>query len=111
METLKAIYIALAVLVVGAVLVALARALRSRRGPSSSFQAEDIILEEAEITVPVAPGLTGKALVRKHGAPREVSVRATSGASAYARGARVRIIDYQDDCYLIEAADEEHLVR
>ncbi len=109
METLKAIYIALAVLGGGVVLVVLARALRSRRDPSSSFRAEDFILEEAEITVPVAPGLTGKAVVRKRG--DEVPVRATNGASAYARGSRVRIIDYQDDCYLIEAADEEHLVR
>lgn len=111
METLKVIYVALAVLAGGVALVVLAKALRSRRDPSSSFRAEDFILEEAEITVPVAPGLAGKAVVRKRGAPSEVSVRATSGASAYARGARVRIIDYQDDCYLIEAADEEHLVR
>ena len=113
METFQAIYAALAVLGVGLAVLALAKGLKSlaRRERPSSFQAEDFILEEAEITVPVAPGLTGKAEVRKYRSVSEVSVMATSGAAAYARGARVRIIDYQDGCYLIEAADEEHLVR
>lgn len=97
----------------GLALAVLARGLSllASRDRSSAFRAEDFILEEAEVTTPVAPGLRGKAVVRKGGPPCEVFVRATSGAAAYARGARVRIIDYQEDCYLIEAADEEHLVR
>lgn len=97
----------------GIAIAALARGLRSlaRRDLDSSFRAEDFILEEAEVTVPVAPGLMGKAVVRKYGALSEVFVKATSGAAAYARGAKVRIIDYQEDCYLVEAADEEHLVH
>jgi hypothetical protein len=97
----------------GVAIAALAKGLRSlaRRDLDSSFRAEDFILEEAEVTVPVAPGLMGKAVVRKYGALSEVFIKATSEAAAYARGAKVRIIDYQEDCYLVEAADEEHLVH
>jgi membrane protein implicated in regulation of membrane protease activity len=97
----------------GVAIALLARALRKflRRDLDSSFKAEDFLLEEATITVPVAPGLVGRAMVRKFGAQAEVYVRATSGGSAYERGARVRIIDYQDDVYIVENADEEHLVR
>ena len=61
--------------------------------------------------MPVAPGLVGRALVRKFGAEAEVYIRAASGDRAYERGASVRIIDYQDDVYTVENADEEHLVR
>lgn len=97
----------------GVAIALLARALRKflRRDLDSSFKAEDFLLEEATITVPVAPGLVGRAMVRKFGAQAEVYVRATSGDTAYERGARVRIIDYQDDVYFVENADEEHLVR
>ena len=97
----------------GVAIAVLARVLRKflRRDLDSSFKAEDFLLEEATITVPVAPGLVGRAMVRKFGAQAEVYVRATSGDTAYERGARVRIIDYQDDVYIVENADEEHLVR
>ena len=97
----------------GVAIAVLARLLRKflRRDLDSSFKAEDFLLEEATITVSVAPGLVGRAIVRKFGAQAEVYVRATSGDSAYERGARVRIIDYQDDVYMVENADEEHQVR
>lgn len=97
----------------GVAIALLARALRKfvRRDLDSSFSAEDFLLEEAEITVPVAPGLLGKAIVAKFGAQAEVYVKATTPDHAFARGDRVRIIDFQDDCYLVEAADEEHLVH
>lgn len=97
----------------GFVIAALARVLRRvlRKDLDSSFTAEDFILEEAEVTVPVSPGLMGKAIVKKYGAQAEVYVRATSPEKAFIRGDLVRIIDFQDDCYLVEAADEEHLVR
>jgi hypothetical protein len=97
----------------GAVIAVFARLLRRfvRRDLDSSFRPEDFILEEAEITVSISPGLVGRALVRKYGAQSEVYVRAISGDRAFARGARVRIIDYQEDYYIVEAADEEHLVR
>jgi membrane protein implicated in regulation of membrane protease activity len=97
----------------GLAIAVLARLLRRflRRDLDSSLGPEDFILEEAEITVPIAPGLVGRALVRKYGTQSEVYVRATKGDDAYARGAKVRIIDFQDEVYLVEPADEEHLVR
>jgi hypothetical protein len=82
-----------------------------RRDLDSSFSAEDFILEDAEVTVPVAPGLMGRAIVRRFGAQAEVYIKATTEDRAFARGDRVRIIDFQDDCYLVEGADEEHLVH
>jgi membrane protein implicated in regulation of membrane protease activity len=97
----------------GAAIAALARFLRRflRRDLDSSFKPEDFILEEAQVTVSIAPGLMGKAEVRKYGAASEVYVRAKAGDLAFPRGSRVRIIDYRDDCYLVEAADEQHLVH
>ncbi len=97
----------------GVAIAILARSLRKfvRRDLDSSFTAEDFILEEADITIPVAPSLMGKAVIRKFGSQAEVYVRATSPDRAFARGDKVRIIDYQEDCYLVEAADEEHLVH
>jgi len=97
----------------GAAIAALARVLRRflRRDLDSSFKPEDFILEEAQVTVSIAPGLMGKAEVRKYGAASEIYVRAKAGDLAFPRGSRVRIIDYRDDCYLVEAADEQHLVH
>lgn len=97
----------------GAAIAILARSLRRfmRRDLDSSFKPEDFILEEAQITVSIAPGLMGKAEVRKYGAASEIYVRAKAGDLAFPRGSRVRIIDYRDDCYLVEAADEQHLVH
>jgi hypothetical protein len=97
----------------GVAIAAFVRLLRGflRRDLDSSFKPEDFILEDAEVTVPVAPGLVGRAIVRKYGAQSEIYVRAVKDAAAFARGARVRIIDYQEDCYLVEAVDEEHIVH
>jgi len=97
----------------GAAIAILARSLRRflRRDLDSSFKPEDFILEEAQVTVSVAPGLMGKAEVRKYGAASEIYIRATAGDLAFPRGSRVRIIDYRDDCYLVEAADEQHIVH
>lgn len=97
----------------GLAIAALALFLRRflRRDLDSSFKPEDFILEEAQVTVSIASGLMGKAEVRKYGAASEIYVRAKAGDLAFPRGSRVRIIDYRDDCYLVEAADEQHLVH
>jgi len=55
--------------------------------------------------------LVGKAEIRKYGVAVEVFIRAADPAQAFARGGRVRIIDYSDECYLVEPAEEEHQVR
>jgi hypothetical protein len=104
------LYIALAALAAILVLVLAARALAARRG--RPLVSEAVLLEEAVVTEPVAPGLEGRAEVRKLGTdPLQLRVRASDAAQAFARGAKVRVIDLRDGLGIVEAADEEHLVR
>jgi hypothetical protein len=73
---------------------------------------ESFLLEEAVVTEPIAPGMEGKAELRKRGSkPLSLRVRATDSAQAFARGAKVRVIDLREGCCIIENADEVHLVR
>jgi hypothetical protein len=86
---------------------------RAPRGGSGGIPApETLLLEEATITEAVAPGLEGKAEIRKRGAASlALRARATDGAQAYPRGTKVRVIDIRDGCCYVESADEEHLAR
>ena len=89
--------------------------LRFRCGKKRSSQAlppqDEFLLEEAEISRPVAPGLIGQATIAASAALVEVPVKAADPAQAFARGTRVRVIDYSGDCYIVEPAEEEHQVR
>jgi hypothetical protein len=113
MVTLSGIHIALIVFGTGLAIAAIAFLVRklTRRDHDSSFTPEEFILEEAVVTVPVAPGLKGKAELQKYGAAIELYITALDGDQAFARGSRVRIIDFLENCYLVESADEEHLVH
>jgi hypothetical protein len=85
-----------------------ARLARTGRNPNP----ESYLLEEATVVEPIAPGMEGKAELRKRGAlPHVMRARATDAGQAFARGAKVRVIDYRDGCCFIESVDEEHLVR
>jgi hypothetical protein len=93
---------------IAAVLVLRAIAPRKAQLPGP----EALLLEEAVITEPVAPGMEGRAELRKRGSkPLPLRVRATDSSQAFARGAMVRVIDLQDGCCIIEGSDEIHLVR
>lgn len=85
------------------------RALRSflRRDVDSSFVDSDFILEEAEITIPVAPGKMGKAYVARFGPQVEVYVKSIDENRAFARGERVRIVELRDGCCLVEPAGDD----
>jgi membrane protein implicated in regulation of membrane protease activity len=73
---------------------------------------EEVLLEEAVVVEPVAPGMEGKAEIRKQGVkPVLFRVRATDASQAFARGSRVRVIDLREGTCIIEGADEVHLVR
>jgi hypothetical protein len=86
------------------------RARRLTEVPSSPTEA--ILLEEAIVTEPVAPGLEGKAEIRRPGAGSlTLRVRAADASQAFARGSKVRVIDLREGLGIIEGADEEHLVR
>jgi hypothetical protein len=108
---MRALLIALVALAAGIAALLAMRSLRAgagRAGPES----EAVLLEEAVITEPVAPGMEGRAEIRKPDTGALVlRVRATDAAQAFARGSRVRVIDLRDGCCVIESADEEHLVR
>lgn len=87
------------------------RALRKTgRGPSPAPEA--LLLEEAVVTEPIAPGMEGRAELRKHGSkPLPLRARAMDSDQAFARGAKVRVIDFREGCCYVENADEVHLVR
>jgi hypothetical protein len=107
-------YAAIIALAVGFAAFLSLRALRPgalRRGPATPT-AEALLLEEAVVTEPIAPGLEGKAELRKPGArPLPLRVRAADPSQVFARGSRVRVIDLREGCCIIESADEVHLVR
>jgi hypothetical protein len=105
------IYIAVVALAAIAILYIAVRALfpGEERADSAS---EDILLEEAVVVEPIAPGMEGKAEIRRQGAkPVLCLVRATDASQAFARGAKVRVIDLREGTCIIEGADEVHLVR
>lgn len=110
METLRLQYL-VAVLLVAGLLLAATALLLGRRGRLPPRRPEDFLLEEAEITEAVEPGREGRAVARKFGAEAPLRVRAGEASLSFPKGAAVRIIDCRDGCYLVEAADEEHLVR
>jgi len=85
--------------------------LARRRPPDPPAGPERLLLQEAEVTVPIAPGMAGKVAVRGRGDRLEVEAKAEGADEAFARGMRVRLIDFRDGAYLVEPADVEHLVR
>lgn len=88
----------------GLFIAVLSKAIRSlvRRDLDSSISPSEYIMDEARVTVTVRPGAMGKAAVRAYGAERELFVRAKDPKASFEKGATVRIVDYDDDCYWIE---------
>jgi hypothetical protein len=105
------IYVVVIVLAAVLALYVAVRALLAGRGEAASVP-ETILLEEAVVIEPVAPGMEGKAEIRRRGdKPLQLRVRATDASQAFARGTKVRVIDLREGMGIIESADEEHLVR
>jgi hypothetical protein len=100
--------------VILAALLAAFLLLRSLRGGSGGAvpSPEAILLQELVVVEPVAPGMEGKAELRRRGSsPATLRVRATDSSQAFVRGAKVRVIDLREGCCYVESADEVHLVR
>ncbi len=89
----------------GVFIAILARVLRSfiRKDLDSSIAPEEFIMDEATMTVSITPGAMGKAVVRRYGTEHELFVRAKDIQSSFAKGAKVRIVDFDDDCYWVES--------
>jgi hypothetical protein len=108
------LYIAIIALAAGFAAYLSVRALRGAPGAAAGPlpDPEAMLLQEAVITRPVAPGMEGGAEIRKPGSrPLALRVRANDASQAFARGTRVRVIDCRDGCCFIESVDEVHLVR
>jgi hypothetical protein len=105
------IYIAVIALAAIATLFIAVRVLSPGEGGADSAS-EEVLLEEAVVVEPIAPGMDGKAEIRKRGAkPVLFRARATDSSQAFARGSRVRVIDLCEGTGIVEGADEVHLVR
>jgi hypothetical protein len=108
---MSAVYVLIIVVAAVLALYVAFRALFPGGGEAASAP-EAILLEEAVVVEPVAPGMVGKAEIRKPGSkPLCIRVRATDASQAYARGTKVRVIDLREEICIIESADEVHLVR
>ena len=81
----------------------------TRHAPVSELRPEECLLEEAGVIEPIGPGMAGRVELHKTGLV--LRARAEDPAQAFASGARVRLIDYRDGIYLVEASDEEHRVH
>ena len=108
---MSAFVIIIVALAAGIAVFLMFRALRSG-GVAAPSNPETLLLEEAIVTEPVAPGMEGKAEIRRQGSGTlALRIRATDESQAFARGAKVRVIDFREGCCYIESSDEEHLVR
>jgi Na+-transporting NADH:ubiquinone oxidoreductase subunit NqrC len=106
------IFIVVVILIAGIVVLLAFPCVLRRKRQNTAAVPEAILLEEAVVTEPVAPGMEGKARICKRGLGTfALRVRATDASQAFARGAKVRVIDLRDGLCIVESADEEHLVR
>mgnify|MGYP000863706756 CR=1 FL=1 len=88
----------------GAFIAVLVKALRSfaRRDLDSTVGQEEYLMDEAAVTVPVAPGAMGRVLVRRYGREAELYVRCKDPKAGLSKGARVRIVDLDEGFYWVE---------
>jgi membrane protein implicated in regulation of membrane protease activity len=86
--------------IAGFLIAVVSRTLRRvvRRDLDSSVHDEDLVGETAEVTVPIAEGLLGKARIKKYGREMEVYVRLASGSAA--KGELVRLEERREGEYL-----------
>ncbi|MHB9292753.1 hypothetical protein Holit_01858 [Hollandina sp. SP2] len=77
-----------------------------RRDLDSSLKPGEFILEKAIITVPVAPGAGGKAVVRQFGKETELYVRSKDPQVYFAKGAEVQIVDFDESWYYVIGGGE-----
>jgi len=88
----------------GAFIAVLVKALRSfaRRDLDSTVGQEEYLMDEAAVTVPVAPGAMGRVVVRRYGREAELYVRCKDPKASLAKGAPVRIVDLDEGFYWVE---------
>jgi hypothetical protein len=87
----------------------LARSLRKfiRRDLDSSIKPEEFLMEKAVLLLPLGPGTIAKAVVRQYGKETEIYVKCRDSRAAMEKGTEVRIVDFDNELYWIEAANEK----
>jgi hypothetical protein len=87
----------------------LARVLRRfiRRDLDSSIKPEEFLMEKAVLLLPLDPGTIAKAVVRQYGTETEIYVKCRDPRAALKKGTELRIIDFDNELYWVEAANEK----
>lgn len=95
---------------VGVGIALMARFLRKlvRRDLDSSLKPAEFLQEKAVITVPLAPGAVGKAVVRQFGKETELYVRAQDPQAAFSKGTEVWIVDFDESWYYVIGGNEKN---
>ena len=88
----------------GLLMAVLARGLRSfiRKDLDSSIKAVELLMDLAVVSVPIQARAMGKAIVRRYDHEMEIFVRARDESQEIPKGATVRIVEFNDDCYFVE---------
>ncbi len=91
----------------GAIVAILARALfrLQHHDLDSSIAQHELLAERAEVTVPIADGKMGKVRLRIGVSVIEKFAIAAEPTNSFPRGARVRIIETNNDCVTVEPDD------
>jgi hypothetical protein len=91
----------------GAGIALMAHLLRKllRRDLDSSLKPGELLMEKAVITIPLAPGLAGKAVVRQFGKETEIYVRSQDPHVHFAKGEEVQIVDFDESWYYVGACE------
>ncbi|MDR2767982.1 MAG: hypothetical protein LBB82_06610 [Treponema sp.] len=91
---------------VGTAIAVFARFLRKfiRRDLDSSIKPGELLMEKAELLLPLSPGAISKAAVRQwqYGREVEIYVRSKDKSQSLAKGSRVRIVEFDDDVYWVD---------
>jgi hypothetical protein len=95
----------------GAITTAVTYAVRklARAELDSSIKDDDVLMEIAEVDIPVEKGKMGRAIVRTYGIERQITVRSADGSLPIRKGEKVRVVDVVDGCYMVEPEPFEEL--
>jgi hypothetical protein len=92
---------------IGVFVAVLARLLRRfiRRDLDSTIHSDELLMENAVLTLPLEPGALGKAIVRQYGREEEVVIKANDPKLRLEKGAAVTITGADGSVYYIEKTE------
>ncbi|MGF1532482.1 MAG: hypothetical protein ACFCUI_02165 [Bernardetiaceae bacterium] len=89
---------------VGVVLAVLARVVKrlQRNEFDSTFKDEELLMERAEVIVPIEPGKIGKIRIHYNGLYLDRFARAENPHMSYKRGDQVRVVQITDEYFFVD---------